>query len=57
MRFFHKNAAPVLAYLEREHCAVSMLDWESEPRVGGFAMLPQTVRRRAANPAKPVSVA
>lgn len=57
MRFFHKNTAPVLAYLEREQCSVLMLDWESQPKVGGFAMLPNTIRRRAANPAKPVAVA
>lgn len=54
MRFFHKNPAPVLSYLEQEHAPILMLDWEREPKVGGFAMLPTTVRRRAANPARPV---
>ena len=56
MRFFHKNPAPVLAYLEQEHLPILMLDWEREPKVGGFALLPTTIRRRAANPAQPVDV-
>lgn len=56
MRFFHKDPAAVLAYLEQQHCPILMLDWDREPKVGGFVMLPTTVRRRAANPAKPVDV-
>jgi hypothetical protein len=56
MRFFHKNPAAVLAYLEQQRCPILMLDWEREPKVGGFVMLPTTIRRRAANPAKPVDV-
>ena len=56
MRFRHKDFAPVRSYLEREQCTILRLDWEREPVVGGFAMLPTTLKRRAAFPAKPANI-
>lgn len=53
-RYMHRNVEPILRYLEAEQCPVLLMDWEREPVVGGFAMLPSTLRRRAANPPKPV---
>ena len=55
MRFMHKDVRPVLQYLAVEDSRIMMLDWEREPIVGGFAMLPNTLKRRAAYPAKPAS--
>ena len=56
MRFMHKDIRPVLAHLAVSDARIMMLDWEREPIVGGFAMLPNTLKRRAAYPAKPVSI-
>lgn len=56
MRFRHKDFGPVRGYLETEHCAIQMLEWEREPVVGGFAMLPTTLKRRAALPAQVASI-
>jgi len=56
MRFMHKDVRPVLQYLAVEDSRIMMLDWEREPIVGGFAMLPNTLKRRAAYPAKPASI-
>jgi hypothetical protein len=57
MRFMHKDVRPVLQYLVVEDSRITILDWEREPIVGGFAMLPATLKRRAAFPAKPATIA
>jgi hypothetical protein len=57
MRFNHKDVGPVLRYLAVEDSRIMVLDWEREPVVGGFAMLPATLKRRAAYPAKPATIA
>jgi hypothetical protein len=57
MRFRHLKIAPVLAFLEREQCAILKLDWEREPVTGGFAFLPQTLTRRKAAAGHPVTAA
>ncbi|MEP7241456.1 MAG: hypothetical protein ABI697_11265 [Devosia sp.] len=56
MRFLHRDFGPVRAYLERLAPPILMLDWDREPVTGGFAMLPSTLRRRAANVALPVGI-
>ncbi len=56
MRFRHKDFAPVRDYIEREGCMILMLEWEREPVTGGFAMLPTTLKRRAALPARPATI-
>lgn len=57
MRFFHKDQAPVIAWLTRENAAILLLEWEREPVSGGFALLPMTQKTRPAHQARPVAVA
>lgn len=54
MRFRHKDIAPVIAWLHNQPCIIQRLEWEREPRAGGFAFLPQSIKRRAAH--QPVTV-
>jgi hypothetical protein len=57
MRFFHKDQAPVIAWLTSQHAAILLLEWEREPVAGGFAFLSMTQKTRAAHPARPVTAA
>jgi hypothetical protein len=57
MRFQHKNIAPVRAWLEGHAPMIHQLEWEKEIVTGGYAFLPSTLKRRAAEPARPASIA